>query len=60
MVTPSKVFQVSEDDLLLYIFDASDDFFSLNDSESDSADTGYLQNADTNQASSSASNNDNL
>ena len=29
MVTPSKVFQVSEDDLLLHILDPSDALFSL-------------------------------
>ena len=61
MVMPSKVFQVSDDDLLLHILDASDDLSSLDDSESDSAVIGYLQNADvldsdTDQASSSAPN----
>ena len=65
MTTPSKIFQVSDDDLSLHICNASDDLFSLNDSESDSAHIGYLQNADvldcdTDQASSSAPNNDNL
>ena len=63
MATPSKVFQVSDDDLLLHILNASDDLSSLDDSESDSADRGYLQNADvldsdTDQASNSAPNND--
>ena len=38
MATLSKVFQVSDDDLLLHILDASDDLSSLDDSESDSAD----------------------
>ena len=45
MAAPSKVFQVSDDDLLLHILDARDDLSSLDDSESDSADIGYLQNA---------------
>ena len=61
MSMPSKVFQVSDDDLLLHILNTSDDWSSLDDSESDSADIGYLQNADvldsdTDQASSSAPN----
>ena len=65
MVTPTKVFQVSDDELLLHILDASDDLSSLGDSDSNSADIGYLQNANlldsnTDQASSSVSNNDNL
>ena len=65
MATPSKVFSVSDDDLLLHIRNASDDLSSLDDSESNSADIGYLQNAgvldsDTDQASSSVPNNDNL
>ena len=65
MATPSKVFQVSDDDLLLNILDASDDLFSRNNSEKDSADLGYLRNADvldndTDQASSSAPNDNNL
>ena len=44
MVTPSKVFQVSDNDPLLHILDASYDLSSLDDSASDSADIGYLQN----------------
>ena len=63
MATPSKVFQVSDDNLLLHILSASDDLSSLDDLENDSADIGYLENADvldsgTDQASSSAPNND--
>ena len=58
MATPSKVFQMSDNELLLYILDASDDLSSLDDSESDSAGIEYLQNADvldgdTDQVSSS-------
>ena len=61
MVTPSKVFQVSDTDPLLHILDASYDLSSLDDSASDSADIGYLQNvdtleSDTDQASSGAPN----
>ena len=41
MVMPSKVFQVSGDDLLLHILDASDDLSCLDDSESDSAGIRY-------------------
>ena len=64
MARPSKVFQVSDDDLLLHILGASDDLASLDDSESDSADIGYLQNVDVldsdiDQASSSAPYDDN-
>ena len=65
MAMPSNVFQVSDDDLLLHILDASDDLSSLDDSESDRADIGYLQNADeldsdSDQGSSSAPNNNNI
>ena len=65
MATPCKVFQVSDDDLLLHILDASDDLSSLDNSESDSADIGYSKNADrldsnTDQASSSDPNDDYL
>ena len=65
MPTPSKVFQILDNKLLLHIFDASDGLFSLDDPERDSADIGYLQNADvldsdTDQTSNSVSNDDNL